>query len=245
LAAAVRFMPAAWRAAWAALLLVTGILAGWLAAIGRGPAVLPSAVWLLLAMAAMLAARGALWRLALRREGRGPAGLQWGAVEVRLAAVWALWGLFLAVLALLLFVVLLCAAYAVASAGSGFDPARVMTWAPAIDARGRVLLGTVASLGAAGMIFAAVRVSLAEPASVARGQVQVLSTWALARGGVWSILIGNAAIAAAPAAAFVLAPAEIGWRLVQAAVVAAVWLPMNVGFMAYVFEGRAMQKADR
>ncbi|HEY7851790.1 MAG TPA: hypothetical protein VIB82_02370 [Caulobacteraceae bacterium] len=237
-------MPTAWRGAWAALLLAAATLAGWLAAVGGAASLFSAPVWLGIAMAAMLVARGALWRLVLAREGRGPGGLQLGAVEARLVAVWALSGVFLAVLALLLFVALLCFAYAAASAGPGFDPARVMTWAPAVDGRGRILLGAVAALGAVGMIFAAARVSLAEAASIGGGRVQVLSTWILTRRLVWPILAGNGAIALLPAVAVLLAPAGVGWRLVAAGVVAGVWLPMSIGLMAYVFDNRAAQKAD-
>ena len=226
-------------------MLIAATLTAWLAAIGGERAGLPAPVWLALAAAAMLVGRGALWRLALGRQGRGLGGLQFGRVEARLAAVWALSGLFLAVLILLLFVALLCFAYAAASAGRGFDAARVLSWAPAVDGRGRLLLGIVAGLGGAGMVFAAARISLGEAASIERGRVQVLSTWALARGAVLPILVGQLAIALAPAAALVLAPPGGPWRLLQAVLLAGLWLPMSVGLMAYVFKDRAAQKADR
>lgn len=157
--------------------------------------------------------------------------------------MWALAALFVGVLALLVFVALLAGAYAAASAGPGFDPAQVNTWAPAIQGGGRWLLGGLALAGAAGLIFAAARISLAEPASLAHGRVQVLSTWALSRGAVAAILIGNAVIAAPPAALFLFAPAGPLWRGLQGLVLAALWLPMDVGLMAYVFANRAAQKA--
>jgi hypothetical protein len=160
-----------------------------------------------------------------------------------LAAVWALCGLFLAVLALLFLVTLLAGAYAAASAGPGFDPGRVSTWAPAIQGRGRWLLGALALAGGAGLVFAAGRISLAEAASLSGGRVAVLSTWALSRGALAAILIGNAIIAVPPAVLFLVAPPGPVWRGLQGLVLATVWLPMNVGLMAYVFANRAAHEA--
>jgi hypothetical protein len=153
--------------------------------------------------------------------------------------VWALTALFLAILGLLFLVVLLCCAYAAASAGRGFDPAEVVTWAPAIDARGRVLLGAAAAVGAAGMTYAALRTSLAEAASVARNKVQALSAWPLSRGKALSLFAANLAIAAPAIGLTLLRPAGPPvwpWAIAEAATLSAVWLPMSVGLMAYAFE---------
>jgi hypothetical protein len=222
------------------LALAAVVLAAWmLAAQGVGLG-LPAPLWLAAVGGATLLARGALWRLVT-----GPAIARvdrFGAVELRLAAVWALSVLFLAVLAVLLLVALLCFAYAAASAGRGFDPANVVTWAPAVSQKGGLLVSAAAILGAAGLVFAAARISLAEAASIARRRVQVLSAWALTRGRVAPILIGNAVLALPPAVAFILPPAQsagsgmIAARVLQSLVLAGLWLPMNVGLMAYVFD---------
>jgi hypothetical protein len=201
---------------------------------------LAGARWFPLAALGVLIARAELWRHALAAT---PGGF--AARTARLAAVWALGGLFLAVLALLLFVTLLAVAYAAASAGPGFDPGQVATWAPAIQGRGRWLLGAVALAGGAGLVFAATRISLAGAASLAGGRVAVLSTWALSRGALAVILIGNATIAAPPAALFLFAPPGPVWRGLQGLVLATVWLPMNVGLMAYVFANRGKPKPDQ
>ena len=233
LTAAVQFAPKAWRRAGAALALVGFFLAAWMLA-GRdlqAPALAAVA-------ATMLLARTALWRL-VSSEVRANS---FTAVALRLAAVWALSVLFLAMLALLLFIALLCFAYAAASTGKGFDPANVVTWAPAVSQRGGLLVTAMTILGAAGWVFAAARIALAEAATVARRRVQVLSVWALSRGRVAPILFANAALAALPAAAFVLLPtppaglALIAIRVLQSLVLAGLWLPMSVGLMAYVLD---------
>lgn len=133
------------------------------------------------ALALALIARGGLWRLAMGQGRPGPGGLQFGAIEIRLAAVWALIVLFLSVLGLIAFVVLLCGAYAAASAGKGFNPTMVATWAPAIVGGGRLMLGAIAFLSILGLVFGAGRISLAEAASLDRGKVQVLSSFAMTR----------------------------------------------------------------
>jgi hypothetical protein len=248
LGASARFALAAWRGAWAALTLAAAVFTGTLAAAAGARLVLPLAVWFAAAILVALIVRSALWRLAFDQERRGPAGLQFGEVELRIAAAWALSLVFLAVLALLLFVIVLCSAYAAASAGHGFDPANVTTWAPAVDDRGRAMVGAVASVGGAAVIFAAARISLAEAATVARGKIQVLSVWALTRGRVIAILAANALIAVPAAAAFfAMGPflnssSSALWCVVGGVTLAAVWLPMSVGLMAYVLETCAAQK---
>jgi hypothetical protein len=244
LGAAVRLTAQAWRRAWAALALAAIVLAAWMLAAGGVSMGLPAPVWLAAAAGATLVARAALWRLAAGPTTSGP-------VELRLAAVWGLSGLFLGVLALLLFVALLCFAYAAASAGRGFDAANVATWAPAVSQRGGLIVTAAAILGGAGWVWAAARISLAEAASVARGRVQVLSTWALTRGRVATILAGNAVLAAPPAVAFILLPAHGGGlgpivgRALQSLLLAGLWLPMNVGLMAYVFDNCTGKQPDR
>ncbi len=190
--------------------------------------------------ALFLAAKGALLRLAtgVGRPGRG--GLQWGRTEARLLAVWALTALFLGVLALLFFVIVLCFAYAAASAGHGFVASDISTWAPAVERGGRWLV-TAVGLGAAGLlVWAALRVSLAAPATVASGRVRMLETWPLTRGRVLALAAAFTLVGAPP-----LALASLCLRLARAgqaggiplygvagALVAGLWLPMTLGLMA-------------
>jgi hypothetical protein len=234
--AAARFLPVAWRASWAALALAGVAVALALAGGGGG--------WWLAAAPLALITRGGLWRLALGEGRAGPGGLQWGRIETRLAAAWALTALFFAILGMLLLVVLLCCAYAAASAGRGFDPAQVATWTPAIDGRGRVLLGAVAAAGGGAMVWAALRTSLAEAASVARGKVQVLAAWPLTRGRTLGLLAAHLAIAAPAILAALPRPAgppSWPWAIFEAAAIAGLWLPMNVGLMAYGLEASNQQ----
>lgn len=249
--AAARFLPIAWRRAWAAMALAAIAVAASVASIGWAGAMGQTSAWLFAVAALSLVTRGGLWRLALKQGRPGPGGLQVGATEARLAMVWVLSGLFLAILFLLLLVVLLCSAYAVASAGRGFDPASVSTWARAIDARGRLLLTGAAILGLAGLAYAWVRISLAEASSVAHARVEVLSTWRLSRGHELTIIAGNLAIAAIPAAVLFAAQMNTpvgAHELLRASacglVLAGVWLPLNVGLMAYVFRCHAAPRSE-
>jgi hypothetical protein len=227
LAAAARFWPAAWRACSAALALCTVTLA--LALRFGGMA------WLVAVLAALVA-RGGLLRLALGLERPGPGGLQAGRLEARLAAVWALTALFLAVLVALALVVALSTAYAVASAGRGFDPKQVLTWAPAIDARGHIVLGLVAGGAGVGIAWAWARTSLAEAASSARGRIEVLNSWKATSGKGWRLVLAHLVLASPLLAASLAAPAG-AWpiALVEGALLGGVWLPMTAGLMAYAW----------
>lgn len=227
LSAAARFLPRAWRACWASLILTSAAFA--IALAGDWPL-----AWIA-ALALALVARGGLWRLASGQGRPGPCGLQFGAIEIRLAAVWALTVLFLSFLGLIAFVVLLCGAYAAASAGRGFNPTMVATWAPAIVGGGQVMLGAMAFLCILGLVFGAGRISLAEAASVDRDKVQVLSSFALTRGRTLPLVIANLVLAA-PAIALALGlRGQIGaWTAGLA--IGGLWLPMSVGLMAYAYD---------
>ena len=244
---AVRLLALAWREAWAALIAAAATIGAVLTARSLDAAPAWRAAWLGVALLAALIAQGALYRLALARPGVGPGGLQWRRTETRLLAVWLLTAIFLFILGLLLFTALIASAYAVASAGAGFVAAEPATWAMAVDGRGRLVLGAVGVVGAAALAWAALRLCLASAASVARGRVQVLSAWPLTSRCAWRLgltlalvgappaallatlfFVGNAAAAAPPIAA-----GAVG--LAQGLVVAGLWLPMNVGLMAYLY----------
>jgi hypothetical protein len=231
LAAAARFWPAAWKSCWAALLLTMAPLA---------LAVRFGGVWWIAAAAVTLAARGGLLRLALDAGQPGPGGLQFGRLEARLAAVWALTALFLGILAAVAFVVLLAAAYAVASAGPGFDPKQALSWAPAIDARGRVVLGGIATVLGAGIAWAWARTSLAEAASAAGGRIEVLNSWKATSGRGWRLLLAHLMLAA-PLLATVVVAAAGPWAfaVAEGAILGVVWLPMSAGLMAYAWRTAA------
>ena len=250
--AAVRFVPTAWRCVWAALLLTAAATSAALAAIASGQGIGQTALWLLAAFSVSLVARGALWRLALEQGRPGPGGLQVGWVEGRLAAVSALTCVFLAILILLLFVGLLCLAYAAASAGPGFDAANVATWGKAVDARGRLVVSVATVVGAGAIVLAAIRISLAETVSVASGRVRVLATWGLTDGRLAAIAGANLLFAVPPVGALLAMsagmttrPGTVVWPVICGIVMAGVWLPMHVGLMAYVYGRRATPRFDR
>ncbi|HEY1879796.1 MAG TPA: hypothetical protein VGG68_07690 [Caulobacteraceae bacterium] len=236
IAAAARFLVRAWTAAWAALALDIAVLTLALS-LGR------PAFWIA-AVAISLMARGALWRLASDHGRLGPGGLQAGILEVRLAGVWVLAGLFLGVIGLLALVALLCSAYAVASTGRGFDQAQIATWGPAIAGRGRLLLGVVGIVGAIGFTYAAARISLAEAATVNRKRLQVLSSFALTRGRALSLAIAHLLLALpliGLAAWGAINGANGAWAMAGGLAIGGLWLPMSVGLMAYAYDLCARQ----
>ncbi len=244
--AAVRFVPAGWRPSWAAIV-VASVAVGlrlWSARLAGPP--LTGAALDVLAILALVMAEASLLRSALAPGGpAGFAGLRWGRAETRLLATWALSLLFLAIIALLVFVAALCAAYAVASAGAGFAAARPATWAAAVDARGRLVLAGVALAGGACWSGRASASPFAPVATVARARVQVLAAWPLARGIAGRLVVWFLILGAAPAAAFIgldravhLAPSAASAALPALAagfVTAGLWLPLNAGLMTYLY----------
>ncbi|MBV8593764.1 MAG: hypothetical protein JOZ27_05645 [Caulobacteraceae bacterium] len=187
-----------------------------------------------LLVAAVVVAQGALWRVAMP-GGQGPA------LEGRLLAANLLTVLFLTILAALLSFLLLATAYAVASAGLGFDAGRTATWAPAIAGPRRMVAGGVALAGMASWLWAASRVSLAAAATAADRRVRMIDTWTATRGRAWAILAGRL-IVAAPALALVVvmltiaarAPSNLrnGTAAVGTLCVTLLWLPLDTGFVA-------------
>jgi hypothetical protein len=245
--AAWRFLATAWTRAWAAML-ITGALLGAPLALGLWS---PRSPWRLAALLALAASaamtEGALYRLALQKGSPGPGGLQWGRPEWRLGAVWGLSVLFLLVLGALALVILFFAALGVAASGPGFVMSEPATWVGAVDGPRRRVVGVVAAFCVAGLIWAATRIALGAAASIDRGRVQLLATWADSRRLAAPILLGRLLLGVAPIgfAAVVLwrlsranhASAVWSWvaSLAAGLAVAGLWLPLSVGFMAYLY----------
>ena len=234
----------AWRGAWAGLTfsgLTTGL---WLASAGAAPHAPSTLAGLILMIVAGLMAKGAVFRLAVGRGNPGPGGLQIGRVEVNLLIVALLTFAFLSILGLLLLVVLLCTAYAVASAGPGFVASDIATWARAIAGRGQVVFGLVALAGAAGMVWAATRICLAAAVTVAQDKVQVLATWPITRDRVVPIVLAGALTAAGPFVVLATArlvlrsmldpSAQFAGHVVMGVILVGLWVPMGIGLMAYL-----------
>lgn len=248
IAAAVRFLPAAWKGAWGALLLAAVLFAA-LWAVG---ALSPAAPWRLAALLLILAvatlAEGALYRLALGTGKPGFAGLRWGAAEWRLSAVWGLSALFLFMLGTLAFIVILAFGFAVATTGQGFVLADIPSWAKAVDARGRAVVELVGFASFAGMVWAGTRISLGSAATIEGGKIQVLSSWPRTRGLVWPIILGRCALGAVPlgiagialmilARAVTPSTAEV-WLAsgIASLAIAGLWMPLSVGLMCYLYQ---------
>ena len=234
--------PAWWRAWW--LIIPCGV--AW----GVGVSPFGGAIWICAALALGLAVSTVLYR-----EGLG-AGGPFTAAAGRLLAAWLLTAAFLGVLGLLLFVILLCASYAVASTGLGFVSSDVRTWAAAVDGRGRVVLAVVGLVGFGALFWAATRVALGPAATVSSGRIQVLSAWPLTRGMGLRLLAARALIALPAGALFAFA-----WRIeageatksyagawvmamMTGLLVGGLWLPLNTGLMTYIYERRTGHRSD-
>jgi hypothetical protein len=243
LEAAGRFVAPAWRGAWGAMLLAGIAWAIWSATRIERPNSAWATVSLFGAALALLAAQGSLWRMAL---GQGRPAPRLGRTELRLLIVWLLTVTFLGVLGLLLFVGVLCAAYAVASAGAGFVVADPSTWAPAVDSCGRVVVSILGLSGGAGLVWAASRIALAWAATMAEQRVQVLSTWPLTKRRAWLIALSKILVGAGPATLLlsVALARRSRWgaephsiwllSLADGLVIAGLWLPLNIGLMTYL-----------
>jgi hypothetical protein len=251
--AAFRFLSKAWTKAWGSMV-IAGVLLGAIWATG---AMTLHSPWrwtaICIALISIVVVDGGLYRLAIGDTSPGPGGLQWARVEWRLSAVMALSLVFLFVLGLLAFVVVLAFAFAVASAGRGFVTALPMTWAGAVDFRGRAVVAFVGVLALAGLVWAGIRISFSAAASVASGRVQVLASWPNTRGLVLPIIVGTLLLAAGPvglAVAGLTVVARVGdltpatsWAvsLVAGIFVAGGWRPLNVGLMAYLYKHRQIR----
>jgi hypothetical protein len=238
--AAVAFLPVAWRRAWLSMLLAV-LMMMLFVTLGAGRS---AGLWVAATALAITVEWGALWRLSLGAGGLGFGGLQVGRVEIRVAGAAALSVLFMTILGLLAFIVLLAFAYAAAASGRGFVASDVATWARAVEDRGRVVVLTVALACVIALLWAFGRISLAAPASVQRGRVQVLATWPLTKGQVWSMAVASVVVMALPTI-LIAALAGVGKVAspgvaeaaftAAAAVAAGLWLPLNVGLVTYLY----------
>lgn len=162
-----------------------------------------SGLWAIFNIVAVIAAYGALLRLAFADEHAGDAdftpgkgGLQFKRPELRLMAM----GMLLGALIILLGLV-------VAFAGSlllvttGFISPEAAKAAGAAEGNWAALspdaqrgIGILGAMAIAAVVYVAVRLSLAPAATVARKQILIFQTWALTRGQFWRILAATAIV---------------------------------------------------
>ncbi len=232
-AAGARFLPGAWRSAWPAVGAAAILFGLWLSA--PRDAVLAG-----LAVLSIWVAQGALWRLAfdwiLHRR-----GLHIGHVEWRLAGAWLLAAAFMTVVKLLIFLVLIAAAYGVAFSGRGFAPMRPDTWATAAQGRGAIVLCGLGLAAVLSVLFIAARLSLSGAATADLGRIQVLATWARTRGQAARLAAAFALLGAAPVALIALA-LMLRWNtsgtiatcgiVTAGALAIGLWLPLHAGAAA-------------
>ena len=157
----------------------------------------------------------------------------------------------MAVVELLILVVLVAAAYGVASAGAGFVPTRPDTWAAAARGRGAIVLGALGLAAGVTVLVIVARLSLTGAATADLGRIQVLATWARTRGQAARLAAAFALLGAGPAALIALA-STLRWNAsgcnATLAVVAAgalavgLWLPLHAGAAAHAW--RALRPAD-
>ncbi len=247
LRAAVVFLQRAWSRPWFVIVVAVTAAAGIAGLIAAGPSSSLSSVIVVAFMVFVPLVQGPLYTSAIDDAPPEPTVTDGGARYVRLVVVGLLTAIFLAVPALLIFVVGLGAAYGMAFANPGFDPANASTW----TAGGPVLVGSAAVLGvgALSLLWLSSRVSLGAAATVAERRVLMISTWPLTRGAGWSLIVARlilslvvvTPVAAAFSGTRSLAPTSAGGiaSLTGLVLLVGLWAPLNVGALSYFYRHRS------
>lgn len=204
---------------------------------------LPTGVAAVAAVLCFLVLVGALSRIAVstdasgaRALGLGPAGLQFGATEVRLLAGFALCGVFMAMI-LSVAALALLALYGLA--GLDAEAIRARDWAGVGAPWKLALLGAVTVAALYAVIALAARLSLFVPATAAEGRIVSLQAMGLTKTGFWPLL-GGLIVTAAPKLALVLGwglgvlRGDTGW-IVWAVVLNGVQAPLTLTFLGAAY----------
>ena len=201
---------------------------------------------------AMIAAQGALFRIALAPIGvegpdrNGPYGLQWRGLETRLLGQTLL-------LVLLLFGIAIVATFLLAVLLLGFVGGDVAANAASPDAlmaslspTARFVFNLGLTLCLLGLLVMVLRLTMAAPATAAENRVRMLSTAGMTRGSVLRLLV---AVVVVNLPVFVLqglamgfarlthSPATDHWAEgVATAMSTFFYIPISVGMTAYVYK---------
>ena len=232
-------LPRAWAGAWGAMV-VAG--AAWLLAPMAPAGAASWGVGLGLIVVTLVLA-GALARVAIsdgltaaRGIGLGPAGLQFGWPELRLAGALALCAVFLAMILSVLALALL-ALFGVAELN--VEAIRVREWAAVGPSWKLILLGAL-SLGLlVTFMLLVVRLSLFAPATLGRGHMVALNSMGVAEGSSWKLLAGLIVTAAPKLVLLVLIGTGIlggeAARIVWTIGLVAVQAPLTMGFLGAAY----------
>lgn len=204
---------------------------------------LPTGVAAVAAMLGALVLAGALSRIAVstdvagaRALGLGPAGLQFGATEVRLLAGFALCGVFMAMI-LSVAALALLALYGLA--GLDAEAIRARDWAGVGATWKLALLGAITAAALYAVVALAARLALFVPATAAEGRIVSLQVMGLTKRGFWPLL-GGLIVTAAPKLALVLGwglgvlRGEAGW-IVWAVVLNGLQAPLTLAFLGAAY----------
>ncbi|WP_288759042.1 hypothetical protein [uncultured Brevundimonas sp.] len=204
---------------------------------------LPTGVAAVAAALCTLVLTGALARIAVssdaagaRTLGLGPAGLQFGATEMRLLAGFALCGVFMAMI-LSVAALALLALYGLA--GLDAEAIRARDWAGVGAPWKLALLGAITVAALYAVVALAARLSLFVPATAAEGRIVSLQVMGLTKRGFWPLL-GGVIVTAAPKLALVVGwglgvlRGEAGW-IVWAVVVNGVQAPLTLAFLGAAY----------
>ena len=263
LSAAVAAVPAAWGGAGLSLILLWAALAGWPliflhflhVPFGKAPVL----GWAIILWLLKLVALGALYRTFIfgrqaGAEGRGPGGLQFGAVEVRLLGATVLIALFMAVIAvaaLLVFAI----AFNMSGLAAGYGNS-LAGWHAALMRRHSAADWTFIILPIvmlAFLVFAGLKFVLAPAATVAEKRMVTLNALGLSSGQAGKLFVGIVLLALpfAIVAAFLPMHGEMMmhghaalsagfhmhllWHALMAALTIGLLLPLQTGFLASAY----------
>lgn len=232
-------LPRAWIGAWGVMVL-TG--AAWLFA-PLAPAGAASWAAGLVVAAASLVLVGALARIAISNGldeakglGLGPAGLQFGRPELRLAGGLALCAVFLAMILSVLALVLL-ALFGVSDLN--VEAIRARDWAAVGPGWKLALLGGLTVTLLVTFLLLVVRLSLFVPATLGRNHMVSLNSMGVAEGSSWKLLAGLVLTGAPKLVLLALIGAgvlggEVG-RIVWVVGLVALQTPLTIGFLGAAY----------
>lgn len=238
LSAAFAGLPRAWREAWGAILVAAGVWTAAYLAVGAG-----GLIWAPFGLVATLMLIGALTRIAVsddreaaKRQGLGPAGLQFGLPELRLLGAALLCAVFMA---MILSVVALLLLAVFGMAGLDAEAINQRNWAAVGPVWKLVLLAVVTLLALYGVMVMVVRLSLFAPATLGRGHMVSLNSMGVAQGSFWPLLAGLIVVGLPKVVLLVLAgggfvSGVVGW-IVCSVVLCGLEAPLTTGFLGAAY----------
>jgi hypothetical protein len=201
--------------------------------------------------------RGAVFRLSAGPESAnspayklGALGIQWGWMELRMFGAWALTGVFLAIILMIVTIALMAPLVGIfMSHVPPLTLAQPDDFLRGLGPDGPQVLTMVDIVLAAVFAFLAMRLFLAMPASALSGRLAVLRTWKLTHGAFWTIFVAYVVVQVPTLITWFLAIASLkgeladftpvqtfGYAILSGILAGAASAPLNAGLQAYFYK---------